>query len=226
MKLSFIIPTLNEAEGIDNILRSLQYLRKAGHEIIIADGGSTDNTIQIAQPLVDKIVQCPKGRAIQQNRGAMLAVGDYLFFLHADTQIPINFESIIKKHLKKNVIWGRFDVRLSGNHVFFRIIEKMMNWRSRLTRIATGDQLIFCRKDIFTQIGGFKEIALMEDIELSGRLKKISPPYFFSEKVITSSKKWEKNGIVSTILLMWWLRLNYFFGKDPRQLVKLYYPKH
>jgi len=224
MKVSIVIPTLNEASNIGSLLASMQLLRKSGHEVILADGGSCDNTTTLAGSLVDHIVTSKKGRAIQQNTGAQIATGEWLFFLHADTQLPQNFQSIIQSLPKSGSLWGRFDVKLSGQHALFRIIEKMMNLRSRLTGIATGDQLIFVSRELFEHVDGFKEIGLMEDIELSGRLKKISVPICFSEFVITSSKKWEKNGILRTVLFMWWLRLSYFLGKDPDQLQKLYYP--
>jgi len=226
MKLSFVIPTLNEALGIEDVLKPLQCFRHVGHEIILADGKSDDDTVELAKSLVDSIVIVEKGRARQQNAGAKEANGDWLFFLHADTQIPKNLQKILGSRLNNDIVWGRFDVKLTGCHIYFRIIEKLMNWRSRLTGIATGDQLIFIRADIFKKIGGFKDIDLMEDIEISTRLKAISAPLCFCETVVTSSKKWEKNGIIKTVLLMWWLRLNFFLGRDPKKLQQIYYPNN
>ena len=224
MKLSIIIPCLNEEKVIAKVLTSLQYLRLSQHEIILVDAGSGDKTIEIARDWVDHIVISEKGRALQQNLGAKKATGNYLLFLHADTFLPVGFiHQIEQLELSSQYDWGRFDIQLSGYHPGLRLIEYMINLRSRLTSIATGDQAIFVRKKVFQQIGGFANLSLMEDIDLSTRLKKISKPYCSTLKVKTSSRRWEKNGLLKTVLLMWWYRLQFFFGVDSKVLEKKYY---
>lgn len=221
--LSIIIPVLNEAEGIGKLLVSLQPLRRQGCEIIVCDGGSIDETVTQAAPLADRIVEASRGRAKQMNAGAALAAGNVLLFLHADTFLPENARLLILDGLKRrDAVWGRFDMRLSGRHPLLRLVEALMNVRSSLTGIATGDQAIFVERECFDVVGGYPEIALMEDIALSKRLKRVGRPLCLKEKVISSSRRWENHGIVNTILLMWWLRLRYFFGADPDKLAALY----
>ena len=194
-----------------------------GHEVIVVDGGSRDNTFDCAVGLVDKLLMSKPGRAMQMNIGAEQATGEVLVFLHADTELPNLSNNLIIDVLKKTHQWGRFNVQLSGQHVLFRVIETMMNWRSRLTGIATGDQVIFVRRAVFQQAGSYPEIKLMEDIELSNKLKSFGKPACIKTRVITSSRKWEKNGIVRTTLLMWQLRLLHFFGVSPDKLYSRYY---
>ena len=220
-KLSIIIPTLNEAGGIEHTLRPLQTWRQQGHEVIVADGGSVDQTITLATPLADRVIHASKGRARQMNEGAQQASGDVLLFLHADTALPENSDELISSALTTKS-WGRFDVRLSGRQWLLRVVEFMMNWRSRLSGIATGDQAIFVRRELFEQIDGYADIPLMEDIDFSKRLKQHSRPACISTPLLTSSRRWEKHGILNTIVLMWRLRLAYFFGVSPEQLSKHY----
>ena len=224
MKFSLIVPTLNEASSISAGLAALQPLRDRA-EIIVADGGSSDNTVTLAEKWADRVVRSPKGRARQMNLGAKLATGDVLIFLHADTFLPPDALDRIERQLETSGDWGRFDIQLSGNHFMFKIIAQLMNWRSRLTGIATGDQALFVTKKAFVSAGGFPDIALMEDIALSKALKKISPPVCLKTKVVSSSRKWQQHGIIRTILLMWSLRLQYFFGADPDVLARRYYGK-
>lgn len=221
MKLSIIIPTLNEAESIVATLMPLQLLRQQGHEVIISDGGSSDATIALSQPLVDRIINTGRGRASQMNRGALQASGEVLLFLHADTLLPDGAAQLIEEALS-NKTWGRFDVRLSGAHPLLRLIEFMMNWRSRLTGICTGDQALFIRQGLFRGVGGFPEIALMEDIAISTALKPQSRPACITVPVTTSSRRWESRGILRTMVLMWRLRLAYFLGADPQRLASRY----
>jgi len=221
-QLSIIIPTLNEIENIEATLRPLQTLRAQGHEIIVTDGGSEDTTVALATPLCDRLVHAPRGRALQMNEGARYACGNYLLFLHADSVLPDDAPGLISSALQSST-WGRFDVRLSGRHWLLRIIESMMNLRSRLTGIATGDQAIFVMRGLFEELGGFPDLALMEDIELSKRLKRHGRPACLKQKVLTSSRRWEAHGILKTVLLMWRLRLAYFFGARPEQLSRHYY---
>jgi rSAM/selenodomain-associated transferase 2 len=223
-KISIIIPALNEERRIKQTLKQLQHLRKAGHEVILVDGESLDRTIPIAHPLVDQLITSPAGRAIQMNRGAEKATGDILWFLHADSIVPETADTlIIDCFTYKNKVWGRFDISLSGHKPIFRLIEFMMNLRSRITGIATGDQGIFMLRYAFDQIGGFPEIPLMEDIAMSTRLKRIKPPARIKQRLITSSRRWEKHGIIKTILKMWWLRLAFYLGASPRYLANRYY---
>ena len=226
MKLSIIIPTLNEGAIIRPSLTAISGLRSAGHEIIVADGGSSDNTVLAAKPLADKVITAKTGRARQMNAGARAACGDVLVFLHADTLLPSNASDLIIFGLKKSgKSWGRFDVHLSGGYLILRIVEIMMNWRSRLSGIATGDQCLFIDRDLFDAVGGFPDLALMEDIALSRLLKQREHPLCIREKVITSSRRWERQGFMRTILQMWRLRLGFLLGEDPRRLAQVYQQK-
>lgn len=204
-------------------LSVLQPLRLSGHEVIVVDGGSHDTTDMIAQPLSDQFIRSPRGRARQLNAGARIAKKDILLFLHADTILPKSVDLLIIDGIKnQNKSWGRFDVRLSGRKPLLRIVECLMNWRSRLTGICTGDQGIFVKKDLFERAGGFPEIEIMEDIALSKTLKRYGPPLCLWQRVVTSSRRWEENGILRTIILMWRLRLVYALGADPGRLAQLY----
>jgi rSAM/selenodomain-associated transferase 2 len=219
---TIVIPTLNEEAEIQACLMRLQGLREEGFEVIVVDGGSTDKTAQLAEGLCDQFISTRGGRAAQMNAGARQARGEFIFFLHVDTQLPEKFQELIPEIEADTFCWGRFDVKLSGEHWSFRIIESMMNLRSRLTGIATGDQVMFVSQKLFRGVGGFPEIALMEDIAMSRSLKKIASPLCLRQKVFTSSRRWEKHGIISTILKMWWLRFSYFMGVDPVRLARQY----
>ncbi len=221
MKFSIIIPTLNEQENIESCLQSLQPLR-AQAEIVVVDGGSDDETLVLAQPLADRILRCDAGRARQMNIGAQYAEGEILIFLHADTFLPDNALTLIGKHLGDKVHWGRFDICLTGPHWMLPVIAQMMNWRSRLTGIATGDQAIFVKRIAFEAVNGFPNIPLMEDISLCKRLKKRTPPLCLSAKVRSSARRWEQFGVFKTIFLMWSLRWGYFFNAHPGALAQLY----
>ena len=223
MRISIIIPCLNEGAVIGKLLKSLQPLRANGHEVVLVDGGSADETPSIAAPWVDLLVESDKGRARQMNAGAAVAQGDVLWFLHADSQLPEQVDSLLIKALSDSTkVWGHFDVRLSGRGWLIRLVEWMMNWRSRLTGIATGDQGIFVRTTVYKQVGGFPDIALMEDIALSKRLKHLSSPATLRQRLQTSSRRWERQGVIKTILLMWRLRLAYALGADPAILATRY----
>ena len=221
MKFSIIIPTLNEEKSIQSCLLALQPLRNDS-ELIIVDADSTDNTRLLAAPLVDKVLLSPKGRGKQMNIGAKQATGEILMFLHADTCLPENALALIQEKISLTRQWGHFDIQLSGNLFLLKVIAQMMNWRSRLTGIATGDQVIFVTRQAFEKAGQYPEINLMEDIALCKKLKKISLPICLKDKVISSGRRWEQNGIYRTLLLMWTLRLRYFFGADPKTLAFLY----
>lgn len=194
--------------------------------MIVVDGGSADDSVILSHPFSELIISSHRGRSRQMNAGANIASGDILLFLHADTFLPKGAAHWIIEGLKQQgKRWGRFDVRLSGKHYFLRIVEYLMNWRSRLTGIATGDQAIFVRRELFESVGGFPDIDLMEDIALSKILKRYGRPLCLRQRVIASSRKWEKKGILRTILHMWHLRLAYALGADPRRLAQLYEPQ-
>ena len=223
MLISIIIPVLNEENSIKELLQQLQTYRKQGHEVIVVDGGSTDKTISISELLSDKVITSEPGRATQMNNGASQAKFDGLWFLHADTLVPENVIECIQQALMAQQ-WGRFNIKLSGSNMLFRIIERMMNFRSCITGIATGDQGIFVKRKIFESVSGYSNIPLMEDVNLSKKLKKLSKPVCLKKQLITSSRRWEKNGILSTIILMWYLRFLYWLGVSTDKLASQYRP--
>jgi rSAM/selenodomain-associated transferase 2 len=221
--LSIIIPVLNEAGIIVSALSRLQSFRAAGHEIIVVDGGSNDGTPALSEPLANRVISSPRGRACQMNAGAKIATGGILLFLHADTLLPKNSYRLILSGLARTgKKWGRFDVSLSGKHFLFPIIAWLMNLRSRITSIATADQAIFVERRFFEAVRGFPEIDLMEDIALSKILKRAGKPLCLWHRVLTSSRRWERNGILRTVLQMWLQRLAYFLGVNPRHLARCY----
>ena len=223
MKLSIIIPALNEAAQLRDTLLPLRALQARGHEVIVVDGGSSDDTTAIAGEYADHVIDSARGRARQMNAGAAIASGDVLLFLHADTRLPEQADVLICAALGNDTkVWGRFDVRLSGDHVLLRVVEVLMNLRSRMSSIATGDQALFVRRAVFTQLGGYPEIPLMEDIALCKLLKRLAQPANLSARVVTSSCRWEQRGIVRTIVLMWRVRLAYALGTSPHRLAQMY----
>jgi len=221
VRLSIIVPSLNEAAGITATLAGLKALRAAGHEVIVADGGSTDGTPSLAAPLADSVLAAPLGRARQMNAGAAQAQGDVLLFLHADTRLPQGAVGLICDALRQRQ-WGRFDVRIAGQPRVLRLVAALMNLRSRLTGIATGDQALFVRRAAFAAVGGFPDQPLMEDIELSRRLKRLGPPACLSARALTSGRRWEARGPWRTILLMWRLRFDYWRGVPAERLAERY----
>jgi len=220
-ELSIIIPCLNEQKGIHFFLSRLQKLRSQC-ELILVDGGSEDNTVQIAEPLVDQLIQTSVGRARQMNAGADIAASPILLFLHADTFLPDDAVSQIQYALVHGYRWGRFDIHLMGQHWALPVISYFMNVRSAITGIATGDQAIFVEKALFDQVGTYPNIAIMEDIALSKSLKRREQAYRVLSRVDSSARRWIQFGIYKTILLMWWLRLQYFLGVEPTQLALQY----
>ena len=221
--LSIIVPCLNEAQGIAGSLAALAPLRAYGAEVIVVDGGSNDGTAERAAALADFVVTAPRGRASQMNAGAARARGEILLFLHADTRLPDSAGALIVDGLKRTRRgWGRFDVSIDGRHPLLRLVEALMNLRSRLAGIATGDQAIFVTRSLFTAAGGYPEIALMEDIAMSKRLKGFGPPLCLKHRLTASARRWEKHGVLRTILLMWRLRLAYWLGADPAKLAVRY----
>lgn len=222
-RLSIIVPVLDEATGIAAALAALEPFRARGAEVIVVDGGSRDRTVELARPLADQVIAAPRGRGTQMNAGAAAARGDALLFLHADTRLPPDADRIMLDGLSSpSWQWGRFDVRIEGKSPLLALIGSMMNWRSLATGIATGDQAMFATRAAFAQAGGFPDIPLMEDIELSKRLKRVSRPLCLAARVTTSGRRWEQRGTIRAILLMWRLRLAYFLGAEPAALARRY----
>ena len=222
MKLSIVMPVLDEATQIEASLAALAPYRSRGVEVIVVDGGSHDGTLDLARLLADSVIAAPRGRAIQMNAGAAAASGDVLLFLHADTKLPENADRLLLDALAlSGREWGRFDVRLDGGGLL-RVVAAAMNLRSRLTGISTGDQALFVTRAAFERGGGFPPIALMEDVALSARLKRAGPPCALRARVTTSGRRWRAHGMLRTMLLMWALRLGFFLGADPAKLARAY----
>jgi rSAM/selenodomain-associated transferase 2/rSAM/selenodomain-associated transferase 1 len=224
--LSVIVPVLDEQPRIVALLEGLAALRTRGAEVIVVDGGSADGTREAAAQsgLADRVIGASRGRALQMNAGAAIGRGEVLLFLHADTSLPEGADHSIARALGREPSgWGRFDVRIEGRSPWLAVVSFFMNLRSRLTGIATGDQAIFVGRLLFDRVGGFPAQPLMEDIELSARLRRIRRPVCLRERVVTSGRRWERHGVLRTIGLMWRLRLAYFLGASPERLHALYY---
>jgi rSAM/selenodomain-associated transferase 2 len=222
MKLSIVMPVLDEAASIEAALSALARYRARGIEVIVADGGSRDDTAARARPFADRVLSAPRGRSVQMNTGAAAASGDVLLFLHADTRLPEDADRLVLDGLAQSGrTWGRFDVRFDAGGLL-SLVALMMNWRSRATGIATGDQALFVTRAAFERAGGFPAIALMEDVALSARLKRLDRPLALRARVTTSARRWRKHGTLRTVLLMWRLRLAFFLGTDPAKLARQY----
>lgn len=222
-ELSVIIPVRNEAQALPLLLADLAPLRAAGAQLIVVDGCSDDCTREQAAGHVDQLLQSEPGRARQMNAGAAAASGDYLWFLHADTRVGAPAVASLLDVLARRPCWGRFDVNLSAPGLAFRLIGSMINLRSRLTGVASGDQGIFVARATFDALGGYAQIPLMEDLELCRRLKRLARPQCLRPPLSTSSRRWERGGVWRTVLLMWRLRLAYYCGANPEQLARQYY---
>jgi len=221
--LSIIIPCLDEASGMVAALERLQPLRRRGAEIIVVDGGSSDGSVALAAPQADRVLAAPRGRASQMNAGAAVARGGILLFLHADCVLPPDADRlIVEGFATSSRRWGRFDVCLAGGHALLGLIAFMMNLRSRLTGIATGDQGIFVTRAEFDAVGGVPQMQLMEDIAFSRILKSRGAPLCLRVRITVSGRRWEECGVLRTIVLMWQLRLAYFLGADPADLALRY----
>jgi rSAM/selenodomain-associated transferase 2 len=221
--LSIVMPVLEEAPLIVDALQVLNPFRQRGVEVVVVDGGSRDDTIALARPHADCVISAPRGRAAQMNAGAAVAGGDVLLFLHADTRLPDGADTIVLNGLESSGrVWGRFDVRISGRSPVLAVVAAAMNWRSRLTGIATGDHAMFVTRAAFQAVGSFSDIPLMEDVALSRALKRVSAPLCLRARAMTSGRRWEQHGIWRTILLMWRLRLAYFLGGEPAILARRY----
>ena len=235
VSVSIVIPVLNEAQALPRILTAVEQLQQGFEtEIIVVDGGSTDATLDVAHRYPCRILSAPRGRASQMNAGAALATGEVLLFLHGDTTLPLSAcalidaavgESSTVSEVHRGAQWGWFDVRIDSSKWAFRLIEFCMNLRARLTRVCTGDQALFVRRELFESVGGYPNLALMEDVALSKILRKAAPANPIAAQAITSGRRWLKQGVVRTVLLMWELRLRYFFGESPQALHRRYYPE-
>ncbi|MDE2277604.1 MAG: TIGR04283 family arsenosugar biosynthesis glycosyltransferase [Burkholderiales bacterium] len=220
--LCIVVPVLDEGDTLAARLQALQGLRRRGARLVVVDGGSQDDTLAIARAHADLALRAPRGRASQMNAGAAACPADVLLFLHADTTLPDDADRLVRYATLGPFTWGRFDVRIDSPRPMLRLVSHLMNLRSRWTGIATGDQAIFVRLDLFDRVGGFPDLPLMEDIAMSRLLKRHGPPACLPQRVVTSPRRWERHGVWRTILLMWRLRAAYFFGADPGQLAIRY----
>jgi rSAM/selenodomain-associated transferase 2 len=221
--LTIIVPALNEGGVIGGLMASLAPFRVRGVEVVVVDGGSTDGTAEAAGPGADRVIVAPCGRARQMNAGAAAAHAPVLLFLHADTRLPADADQLVLNGLgAAGLEWGRFDVRIEGASRWLRLVAAFMNLRSRVTGIASGDQAMFVTRPAFDAVGGFPDQDLMEDVELSTRLKQRGPPLCLRPPVVTSGRRWSARGVARTIVLMWWIRLLYFLGVAPDRLARLY----
>ena len=222
MRLSIVMPVLDEAAEIDAALAALAPLRADGQQLIVVDGGSRDGTLAQCGGRTDEMLQAPRGRASQMNAGAAQAQGDVLLFLHADTRLPSGAGAAIEQAMRAGAQWGRFDVTITGRSLMFPMIAVLMNLRSRWSSIATGDQAIFVRRDLFERIDGYAELPLMEDIDLCKRLRACSAPACLRQRVSTSGRRWEERGVWRTVFLMWRLRWRYWRGEPAEALARAY----
>jgi rSAM/selenodomain-associated transferase 2 len=224
-RLTIVIPVLDEAAIIAAALQMLAPLRARGAEVIVVDGGSDDATLALARPFADLLIAGPRNRGAAMNTGAATGSGDTFLFLHADTTLPEDADRLIGATLSRrasNPAWGRFDLRIAGRHPLLALVARMINWRSRLTGIATGDQAIFVSRETFWSIGGFPDLPLMEDVALSRKLKRLCRPICIAAPVVTSGRRWDDRGLWRTIMLMWRLRLAYYLGVEPARLALNY----
>ena len=222
VELLIVVPVLNEGAALAEHLHALESLRRNGAFLVVADGGSTDGSVDIAQRLADRTVSALRGRASRMNAGAAARPARVLLFLHADTRLPEDAHRLILQTVEHGRVWGRFDVRLDSARPVLRIVAALMNLRSRLTGIATGDQAMFVTRAAFEAVGGFPALPLREDIEMSRRLKRLGRPACLRQRVTTSARRWQQGGVCRTVWLMWRLRAGYFFGADPARLARRY----
>lgn len=222
-RFSIIIPVLNEAACLDQSLAGLFGLSGIENhcEVIICDGGSEDGSLEIAGRYACRIVHSGAGRAIQMNTASRSAHGQFLVFLHADSRLPENFFEIFDTRSR----WGFFRLRLDGPAAAYRVIESAINLRTRLSRVAGGDQGLYFNRDFFLSLGGYPEIPLMEDIAICKMARRKAKPVVIDTVITSSTRRWQDNGIISTVLLMWTLRFAFWLGVDPGRLHRIYYPQ-
>lgn len=221
-RLCIVVPVLDEASALRARLEALSPLRAHGAQLVVVDGGSSDDTLAIAVAVADVAISAHRGRASQMNAGARAGAGEVLLFLHADTALPPDAHRLIEHHLAVGHDWGRFDVRIDSSGMLLAVVSRMMNGRSHLTGIVTGDQGIFVRRELFERVGGFPALPLMEDVALSKVLRRTGRPARIRDRVTTSARRWESRGTWRTITLMWRIRWDYFFGADPAELARRY----
>ena len=223
--LSIIVPVLNEARTITNVLTALKPFRQRGVEVIVVDGGSDDDTAQLAQPLADRVMRGPRGRAAQMNEGAKVASGFIFLFLPSDTTLSADADTqVMYGRARDTSVWGRFDMRLIGHHALLPIAARIVNWRSRMSGIASSEQAIFVQRETFFRIGGFADIPAMDDVEISKRLKAISPPICVASRVTVPAKRFDREGFWTTLRMMWLMRFRYRMGMKPAEILKRYGP--
>lgn len=220
--LCIIVPVLDEAGDLAARLEALQVYRQRGAHLVVVDGGSEDASLAIAREYADLALLAPRGRAAQMNAGAAACPADVLLFLHADTVLPAHADALVMHACADRSAWGRFDVHIESRRPLLRLVSLLVNLRSRCTGIATGDQAIFLRQELFRQVGGFPELPLMEDVAMSTLLRRLRPPVCLKAQVATSARRWERRGVWRTIFLMWRLRAAFYFGADPAQLAIRY----
>ena len=237
--VSIIIPVLNEADNLPLLFDNINKLNPNPQQVILVDGGSNDDSIGIIRSFINELMldndrkidwqmtESKAGRALQMNTGAALATGEVLLFLHADTQLPLHAIDSVSEAMKR-AEWGRFDVQIASRQPTLRLVSQMINWRSRLSGIATGDQAIFISQSLFERIGSYPNQALMEDIELckqlkGKQLKGMAKPACLKSKVITSARRWQQHGTWRTIILMWHLRFDYWRGVSADNIKARYY---
>ena len=217
-RVSMVVPVLNDAVALRCLIADLEH---AEMEVVVVDGGSDDDSMTVAIG-ADRVVSAPRGRGAQMGKGVEVANGEWLWFVHADTRLPNRAVAALVDRLDTPG-WGFFAVRLDGESRVYRLIERTMTWRSAATGIATGDQGIFVHRELLAAVGGVPRQSLLEDVELCRRLRRLAKPRRIPERVVVSSRRWERHGIARTIVLMWWLRLRYFLGGNPEVLARRYY---
>lgn len=221
MNISVILPVLNEEKSIATTLQALAPLKP--YQTIVVDGGSQDRTVEIAGQFPVLLIHSERGRARQMNRGAAQAGGDVLLFLHADTRLPATaFTDISEALSEARYLGGRFDVVLDGAHWMLPLVGRMISYRSRLSKVGTGDQALFVRREVFQRMGGFPDIPLMEDIAFCRTLKRLGEVACLRSRVVTSARRWEVDGLWRTILRMWTLKTLYLVGVSPARLQQFY----
>ena len=222
-RLSIVIPVLNESDCLARTLDGIfadPWLREHA-EVLVSDGGSEDASLEIAARYPCRIVGSAAGRALQMNAASAKARGERLLFLHADSHLPADLGAVLDDAAE----WGFFRLRLSGDNLVFRVIETAINLRTRLTGVAGGDQGLFFERRLFAALGGFPCIPLMEDIAICKLARRRAAPQIVAARITSSSRRWQRHGVVRTVLLMWWLRFAYWLGADPRRLHRIYYPQ-
>ncbi len=221
--LSIIVPVLNQSRTMIDTMSALKPFRQRGAEIIVVDGGSDDDTAVLAHPFADRVVKGPRGRAAQMNEGAKVASGFIFLFLPTDTTLPADADTqVMIGRARDTSVWGRFDMRLTGRHPLLPIVARLLNRRSRSSGIASCEQAIFVQRETFFRIGGFTDIPVMEDVEISKRLRAISPPICVTSRVTVPAKRFDRDGLWTTLRTMWIMRLRYRMGMKPEEILKRY----